>query len=139
MHKGIRVAGVGILCAALSGVAHGDTGGFYGGFALGSARADIDEGGIDAELGAVGLLSSTSSDDSDTGVKVFGGYRIGRFLAVEAGYVELGSFTTDSAVSGGNPGTIHSELDLDGWFLGAVGSYPLTERWDVLGKLGGVY
>ena len=140
MRKGNHSAG-GLLLALslLMSVSTVSANGFYGGFAFGNAKADIDTGAIDRELGNAGFPASTGADDSDTGFKLHAGYRFGDYLAVEGGYVEFGDFTTASDIGGGNPGRIESTLSIDGFFLTGVGGYPVSADFFVYGKAGVIF
>ena len=81
--------------------------------------------------------TSTSVNDTDTGFKVYGGYRFSRNLAVEAGYADLGSFSaTTSATSPFGPGSIKAETKASGIFGQAVGIIPLGERFSLFGTAG---
>jgi OOP family OmpA-OmpF porin len=83
--------------------------GWYIGGGLGDA--DVDRSGF----------------DDDTAFKLFGGYKSGGPLAVEAAYVDLGEFDGRGA-----------EFDVDGFQLAALGHLPLGEKFSLFGK-GGVY
>lgn len=111
----------------------------FGMVAAGYKAADFDDGST----------SQTRIDDDDTAWKLFGGYRFNQHLAVEGGYVDLHNDTdkktTFSAVSDGTGGNFASlpdgpvSVDIDdvtGFVAAAVGSYPLTKRFVVSGKLG---
>jgi opacity protein-like surface antigen len=82
--------------------------GFYVGAGIGDFGIDV--GGFDA---------------SDTGYKVFGGYRFIDYLALEAEYLDGGT-VEDAGL----------EIDVSGFNVSAVGILPLGERFDVFAKLG---
>jgi OmpA-OmpF porin, OOP family len=86
--------------------------GFYVGASVGQTTSECPNG--------VG-----SCDDSDTGYRVFGGFRFNRNLAVEGGYAPLGE------VSGNN-----LKLETNAWDLVGVGIWPFTPQFSVFGKLG---
>src|SRR6185295_18718862 len=69
--------------------------GGYIGANIGMSKADIDEGGIAASLGAG---ATVSSDDKSVGYKLYGGYRFHRNFAVEGGFFDLGSFEVTAAI-----------------------------------------
>lgn len=64
-------------------------------------------------------------DDDTTGGKLFAGYRFNEYFAVEASYFDFGEFE-DRANS----------LEVDGFGLAAVVSYPITSDLDIFGKIG---
>src|SRR5687768_12692089 len=67
-------------------------GGYIGGN-LGVTRYHFDEARILNSARAPGApLTSTSDDDRDTGFKLYGGYRVSKNWAVEAGYFDLGKY-----------------------------------------------
>jgi len=89
--------------------------GFYAGGGVGNFNVEIDRfRDVD---NAVGRL-----DDSDTGWKIFAGYRINQFLSLEGAYVDFGrqSDTFDTAGSSGDF-TAH----LSGFSPQLVGTVPL--------------
>lgn len=74
--------------------------GWYFGASPGQAEYDIDKGELDTlvldvfdELGAPISGGSSDLDDKDTTWSIFGGYRFSPYLAVEAGYVDMFSYT----------------------------------------------
>lgn len=86
--------------------------------------------------------------DSDaTNFKVYGGFQINRYFGVEAGYTDFGkvkfevrdipppcfaSFCPTVIFFGPTTG----EISAEGWNLSAVGTLPLTERFELSGRLG---
>jgi OmpA-OmpF porin, OOP family len=62
-------------------------------------------------------------EDKSTGGKAFLGYQFNRVLALEAGYVYLGRFEATK---------------VKGPFVEAVGMIPLSDRFSLFGKIGGV-
>ena len=101
------------LLGMLAGNVHADSGLYVGG-SLGSSHIDEDIGGFDLE--------------SDTNAwRLFGGLQLGDILALEAGYLDFGDFSTSAArVSG------------DGWTLGANLGLPLSDNLSLYGR-GGVF
>lgn len=94
-----------------SGIAlAGSDSGLYLGASLGSAAVDYSDGDNDVEF-----------DDTDTGYKVFAGYNFGLIpflnLAVEGGYIDLGSVEGEIANITGN------KIDANGWTAYGVGGF----------------
>lgn len=89
-----------------------------------------------------------------SGGRVYGGFRVNRYFALEAGYADLGQITfakkqrpgpgcTVLPIPNPNCPSIHfgyeenaGEISTHGWNLGARGSLPLGERLELSGKLG---
>jgi len=73
----------------------------------------------------------------DRGYKLFGGYQVNKYLAVEAGYFDLGRF---GFVANTNPaGTLSGDIKVRGINLDAVGTLPITEKFSAFGRLGVTY
>ena len=75
--------------------------------------------------------SSLTQDDKDSGFKIWGGYQFNRNLAVEAGYVDLGTL-----VQTGTPGPFRIEYGVTGVTGAAVGILPLSRGFSLFGKAG---
>jgi OOP family OmpA-OmpF porin len=124
-----------LLCAATSPAQAQDDGYYYGGVSLGQSRARIDEERITASLLGAGLATTAMDrDNRSAAYKLFGGYQFNRHVAIEAGYFDLGKFgfrsTTDPA------GTLQGQIKLRGLNLDLVGTWPLTPRLSVIGRVG---
>jgi OOP family OmpA-OmpF porin len=78
-----------------------------------------------------------SRDESDTAYKLFGGYQFNRHFALEGGYFNLGKFGFTSTTT--PAGTLSGRIKLQGVNLDVVGTLPLTERFSVIGRVGGQY
>ena len=90
----------------------------------GYVGASIGQSHIDLGSCAPGL----ACDNQGTGYKVFTGGRFSRVFGVELGYVNLG----DADRSGG-------QLKAHGANLSLVGNIPLGDRFNIYGKVGGIY
>jgi OOP family OmpA-OmpF porin len=89
------------------------------------------------------MSASSTLDDSDTALTVFAGYRFNPYIAVEAGYVDLGTAEYRSTGTVNPPGPAVSAptaLDVDveskGATVTALGSLPLGDIVDLHGHLG---
>lgn len=102
-----------------------DTGGFYLGAGVGGSQARnfCDDAG--AFAGAC--------DEKDTAWKISAGYRFNRYVAVEAGYVNLGKISFDGRVGAT---AFSGSARTDGVEFLAVGYIPLAEGFSLFGKLG---
>ena len=119
---------------ALPALAQGDSYPYVG-ISVGQSRAKIDQDRIANGLAGTGLsLSSMSKDQSDTGVRLFGGYQFNRFLALEGGLFTLGKFGFNATTT--PAGTLSGDIKLRGASLDLVGTLPLGERWSLLGRIG---
>lgn len=127
--------GLAALAVIASPFAVADDTGWYVGANIGQSRAKIDDARITGGLLGAGLATtSISNDDSDTGYKLFGGYKFNRNFAVEGGYFDLGrfGFTANTAP----PGTLNGSIRLKGLNLDLVGILPITEKFSAFGRVG---
>lgn len=124
------------VCAGASAAA--DDSGWYVGGNVGASRANIDDDKIASSLLQAGF-ATTGIDDDDhaTGYKLFGGYQINRYFALEAGYFDLGKF---SFTAGTVPaGTLNGSIKLKGADLDLVGRVPFTDRFSAFARAGAIY
>ncbi|MDO9131842.1 OmpA family protein [Hydrogenophaga sp.] len=110
---------------------------FYGGVSIGETRTDLDEAavanGLVGNAFPTGPASNFSTDDKDTGYKLFGGYQFNRNIAVEGGYFDLGRASFSSTTPSGD---FNGGFRMRGLNLDLVGTLPITERFSVLGRVG---
>lgn len=107
----------GLLAAALCAATQGHAGDLYVGAALGPSKVNVvDCSGINCET-------------SDTGFKVFGGFRLAPELSVEALYVDFGQASAGNGLAG---------LTLKSTAYGAGIAYQLklAPQWSAVGRLG---
>lgn len=117
--------------------------GWYIGGELGTSETDFDNDRARSIASAAGLdITSVDVDDNDQSGGLIFGYQFNQFMAVEAGYRDLGEYslslmgnTTDPAMFNQIAGSIAPENG-SGATLGVVLSYPLTELWKISGKVG---
>jgi len=111
--------------------------GFYVGGGLGQSKvSDFSGSDVDAELATLGLTSSTRTDDTDTGWKVFAGYRFMKYLAVEGAYTNFGEATANSIITAPAAGTVNTTLEADSWTVSALGILPLGDRFSLFARVG---
>ena len=111
---------------------------WYLGAGVGQSRAKIDDERIIRSLTANGAsLNSFTTDERDLGYKLFVGKKLNRYLALEAGYFDLGKFSFASTTSGN--GTLSGEAGFRGVNLDIVGELPLTQRLSLLARVGAQY
>lgn len=82
-------------------------------------------GTIGSSEGSTYCDGATGCEDSDTAWKVFGGYKITEKLAVEGAYLNIGDLYKNGQNS-----------DISAFTINGVGTLPVTEKFDVFGKLG---
>ena len=85
-------------------------------------------------------------DDSDFGLKLFGGYSFNEYMAVELSYIDMGTVEAHSRVSGTFFDPIDNTLDgdleakakadIDAFSLDLNLSYPFAESVAVIGRIG---
>ena len=93
---------------------------FYVGVSVGATETDA----LD-----IFKVPGISVDDDDTGFKVFAGYRAHEYFAVEAFYADLGEATASDVVDS-------LEIESDTFGLSALGIIPVTENFELFGKVG---
>lgn len=109
--------------------------GWYGGANIGRTGVEIDDARITSGLLGQGF-NTTSIDDSDrsNGFKLFGGYQLNPYLAIEGGYFDLGKFGyTAHTVPAGK---LNGEMRVKGLNLDLVGTLPLTGKLSAIGRVG---
>jgi OmpA-OmpF porin, OOP family len=145
--KKLLIAGS-LALASASAVADAERG-FYLNASFGQAQYDISQQDLDDvallafESAGVTVLDADSTfDDEGSPWSIGGGYRFSRYLAVEVGYLDLGSaeYRAAGTVFVPGVGVVDSTLGLDisakGPTLAALVTAPLGEKFDVHGRLG---
>lgn len=111
---------------------------YYGGLSLGQSQAPMDSTRIAATvLGGSAAVANVNDNDHDTTYKIFGGYQFNRYLGLELSYFNLGKFSF--AANTTPAGTVNGVVKIQGFGLDAVGTWPLTERFSLLGRVGAQY
>lgn len=115
--------------------------GFYLGFGLGAAdlggayEKSIDNTFDDFRRrgGVTGEIEAEYTERTGVG-NIFGGYRINRYLAVEADYLRLGHTYADYKKSG----IVFSEVEneISGYGLKAIGIYPINNQFELKASAG---
>lgn len=138
MHINTRLK---ILCLALvlastNALAQDDPRGFYIGLSIGQSKVSIDDSDVPTVVGAT--ATSVSKDETDSGFKLYGGYRFTRNFALEGGWADLGRFRATRNVTAPAIGSFTAETEASGPFIDAVGIIPL-QQFALFGKLGAMY
>lgn len=71
-----------------------------------------------------------SCDNSDTGYKIYAGYKVHPQIAIEGGYIDFGK----SKISIGSAGV--GSVAVDGFVVNAAGRLPFTRELSGVGRLG---
>ena len=87
------------------------------------------------------VLWMPGEDDEATAWSVTAGYRINRYLALEAGYVNLGTLSHTQSIEflpafGVAPLSIHREIETAGPTLTVFGTLPLSTNWQLYARAG---
>lgn len=123
------------LAVLASSFAIADDSGWYAGANVGQSSAKIDDARITIGLVGGPIAGATiTDDDRSTGYKIFGGYQYNKYLAVEAGYFDLGNFGFNATTV--PAGTLNGRIKLKGLNMDLVGTLPITEKFSVLGRIG---
>jgi hypothetical protein len=82
-----------------------------------------------------------SFDDTDTAFGISMGYRLNRFLALEAGYTRLGTVAYKSRATGDFPfdsGFLNTNVEsqTSGFTATVLGVWPLTRDWELFARAG---
>jgi len=85
-------------------------------------------GQIKASDACDGLIT-TKCDDSDSAYKLFGGFRFGKFVALEAFYTDLGKISATTT-------TVEAEAEEHTFGAAVVGILPVSKNFDLFAKLG---
>lgn len=137
------LAGAGIAPSAQAGQVGFYIGGQYGQGSRESRIRDFDIYALQIydETGFTIDSGTSSMDDSDSGYGFIAGYRFTPHLAVEGGYLNLGSLKYRSRVNGSaqgvpSEGAFNVDSETSGIAVSALGVWPLSYRWEVYGRAG---
>jgi hypothetical protein len=124
--------------------------GFYLGLSAGQSTYDFDQQefdgvvlGVLADYGVPVLSRSSTFEDSDTSIAIIAGYRFLPYIAIEASYLDLG--TAEYRFSGtvnppgpatSAPASVNIDTESKGFTIGAIGSLPIGQVFDLHGRLG---
>lgn len=129
---GLALVAMAIMASPL---ARAEEPGWYLGLSAGRSAATIDDARISSSLAGRGLTMTSIADrDRDTAYKLLGGYQFNPNFALEGGYFDLGKFgyTANTLPLG----TLVGDIRLHGINLDAVGTWPITEKFSILGRVG---
>lgn len=94
--------------------------------ALGAAQAEgLYIGGNIGQPDYRTSINGINGGSGDTSYKLYGGYQFNRYFGLEGGWVDLGKVSDASGHANGR-----------GYYLDAVGTFPLAANWSLLGSAG---
>ena len=121
-------------------------GNWYVGVSAGTTNLDYSEADLTADLASLGwIINNPKVDDSNTTWKVYAGFEVNDWFAVEAGYVDLGEVITqfgatipptqiDALLS--DTFSVHPYQG-DGWMVAGVARYAFVpDQFSVVGRAG---
>lgn len=106
---------------------------FYGSLKLGAGNNDYPDSNQD------GSVTNVSSDDKDTVWAATFGYEVTDNIAVQGAHHNFGESTFVGDSSGGpswEAGPVSALHESDGWELGVMGRWPISDRWYAIGYMG---
>lgn len=132
MNRKTKVLAAAALAALIcAGQAAAQNSGWYIGGGPGATRAKFEQGDF------TGLAAGTySADDRDTGLRVFGGYRVTPNWAVEFGLAGLGSYRHRYV---GGTGTAQYRYDVSAATVAMAAHLPLGGGVGLNGRLGAAF
>ena len=123
MHKRLGLSALAALALTVAMTAQAEVApGFYVGAGFGTT--EISEESIE----------DFTADDSDTGLKVFGGYSFNEYFAIEASYFDLGE--ASGTIEDDFFGDFDFAVGVTGMSAAAVGRIPVAEMFALFGKVG---
>jgi len=107
------------LAVPSAGMAQGaEDKGFYIGATIGQSKVKDFCGGI-----------GVSCEDTDTALRLLGGYQFSKHFALELGYSQFGEASISS-------GGLFAKVESTAWEVVAVGMLPVADRFSIYGKIG---
>lgn len=91
--------------------------GYYVDIGVGQAKADLPD------------VAGWTKDDTDTAYSIGFGYKFNNSIAIEGGYLDLGTASYSS-------GTLKASADVNGFYLGPVLSLPLADKFELNARAG---
>jgi hypothetical protein len=88
--------------------------------------------GMDGDYCDVSGFTGDCDDQRNVG-KLYVGWGLGKYLAVEGGYTDLGEATVTGTI--GATG-ISATADVSAWQAGVVGMLPLGDKWNAFARVG---
>jgi OOP family OmpA-OmpF porin len=111
---------------------------WYIGAGAGRTNSNLDRSRINTALLMNGATSvAISTDERDTGYKLYLGKQLNRNFAIEGGYVDLGKFGLNATTV--PAGALAGNWHFRGGFLDLIAQMPMSERFSIYARLGANY
>jgi OmpA-OmpF porin, OOP family len=133
--KTSQALAIAALAALATPLALAQDTGWYAGGNVGRAATTIDDARITQGLAGEGLATTSIDNHERHGAyKIFGGYQLSPYFALEGGYFNLGHFGYSAHTI--PTGTLDGDMKLGGFNLDLVGTLPLVGNLSALGRVG---
>jgi OOP family OmpA-OmpF porin len=130
-----RMLGFAVITALTSSIAYADDMGWYFGAAVGEAETKFNNVKIGDEiLGSDYVTSNLRTDNRDNAYKVYLGYQVNSYFALEGGYFDFG--TTDFTLDTSPAGEFNSETKMKGFRLDTQAIMPFSEMVSIYALVG---
>jgi OmpA-OmpF porin, OOP family len=130
-----RVLSLAVITTIASPTAHADDMGWYFGAAAGEAEAKFNNVRIgDDLLGSDYETSNLNADNRDKAYKVYLGYQVNSYFALEGGYFDFG--TTDFTLDTTPLGVFSSQTDMKGFNFDARAMMPFSDMVSIYALVG---
>jgi OOP family OmpA-OmpF porin len=115
-----------LMCLACTAAAVPALAQWYAGGNIGRAQTQMGGGTLANDLAIHGITGTGSVNNNDVGFKLYAGYQLGKSLALEGGYVNLGKFNVAGSYTRPLPaGTFAGDVKPQGANLDLVGKFEL--------------
>ena len=124
-----------VLLLGLAAFAPAQAGDLYAGVGFGNAKM-VDNNTCGAARSLLGSgYTCTSTDNTNNGLKLVGGYQLMDVLGFELSYLNFGG-TTANATSTSTSVTAKTTFDVEGFAFAGVGTLPVTKDFGLIGRVG---
>ena len=150
--KALPVAISVALGTGIAGAAHAGAPGWYAGLGVGASMAELSDSRASGEIQSAlesggytfnngGSSISASTDSTAFAWKVYGGYQLSNYFALEAAYVGLGSVKAKftGTVDGPEGAVGDGSAKASGIAFWGVGIAPIGKNFSVFAKIGGLH
>lgn len=123
---------------SVSAMAQEVQGKWYGGVGLGQSNLSYnsDDFRVNPSIAAAGFSPTTYDRSSDLSYSLYGGYRLSKSWSAKVEYTNFGKENWGYNIAGGNA---NSDLKIEALSLSAVGTYPVADKFSLLGEAGAYY
>jgi OmpA-OmpF porin, OOP family len=108
---------------------------WYAGATAGESRTKVNGDSLSTQFLDFGYSDAqTQTDTRSTAFRAFGGYQLNRYVAVEAGYTDLGTASIRASVV--PTGTFERRIKTTGFDVSVVGILPVTNKFALFARAG---